>query len=133
MIKLQIIGNLGGDCTSNEVGGKKVLNFNVAHTEKYKDSKGDIVSRTTWVRCAYWTDSTRIGEYLKKGQLVYVEGAPEADAFMNKDNQAAASLNVRVRQLQLLGGRSEGGSDSGQSNNDESRAIMDEGTDDLPF
>ncbi|MBD0352663.1 MAG: single-stranded DNA-binding protein, partial [Flavisolibacter sp.] len=40
MIKMQVIGNLGKDCVVNNVNGKSVINFTVAHTEKYKDSQG---------------------------------------------------------------------------------------------
>ena len=41
MIKLQVIGNLGKDCIVNTVNGKNVINFTVAHTEKYRDSQGN--------------------------------------------------------------------------------------------
>ncbi|MFM7710302.1 MAG: single-stranded DNA-binding protein, partial [Ferruginibacter sp.] len=60
MIKLQIIGNLGKDCIQNEVNGRKVINFSVAHSEKYKDSAGNLKEKTTWVECAYWTDKTAV-------------------------------------------------------------------------
>ncbi len=40
MIKLQIVGNLGKDCILKEVKRKNVINFSVAHTEKFKDSQG---------------------------------------------------------------------------------------------
>ena len=40
MIKMQVIGNLGKDCVVNQVNGKNVINFTVAHTEKYRDSQG---------------------------------------------------------------------------------------------
>jgi single-strand DNA-binding protein len=104
MIKLQIVGNLGKDCITKEVNGKNVINFSVAHTERYKDTQGNQKERTTWVECAYWTDRTAVAQYLKKGKMVYAEGAPEADAYMNKENQAAATLRMRVQNLQLLGG-----------------------------
>lgn len=104
MIKLQIVGNLGKDCITKEVNGKNVINFSVAHTERYKDQQGNPKERTTWVECAYWTDRTAVAQYLKKGKMVYAEGAPEADAYMNKENQAAATLRMRVQSLQLLGG-----------------------------
>src|SRR6202000_1711184 len=103
MIKLQIVDNLGKDCIVKEVNGKTVINFSVAHTERFKDSTGNLKERTTWVECAYWTDRTAIAQYLKKGQMVYAEGAPEADAYMNKENQAAATLRMRVQSIQLLG------------------------------
>src|ERR1700754_1648906 len=104
MIKLQIIGNLGKDCIVKEVNGKNVINFSVAHTERFKDSTGNLKEKTTWVECAYWTDKTAVGAYLKKGKMVYAEGAPEADAYTNKENQPAATLRMRVQSLQLLGG-----------------------------
>jgi single-strand DNA-binding protein len=104
MIKLQVIGNLGADCIQKEVNGKTVINFNVAHSEKYKDAQGNLKERTTWVNCAYWTDKTAIVPYLTKGTTVYAEGSPEADAYTNKEGQAAATLRMRVLNIQLLGG-----------------------------
>lgn len=151
MIKLQIIGNLGKDCIVKEVNGKNVINFSVAHTERFKDSAGAQRERTTWVECAFWTDRTAVAQYLKKGQLVYTEGSPEADGYMNKDNQASATLRMRVRDVQLLGGRTDSDQSNSGSNNDQSNynanssspsssnnktsvaADMEEPADDLPF
>lgn len=108
MIKLQVIGNLGKDCIVKEVNGKNVINFSVAHTERYKDSQGNQKERTTWVECAYWTDRTGISPFLIKGKMVYAEGTPEADGYLNKDNQPAATLRMRVQTIQLLGGNAGG-------------------------
>ncbi len=146
MIKLQIIGNLGKDCIVKEVNGRNVINYSVAHTERFKDSSGIQKERTTWVECAYWTDRTAIAPYLKKGQLVYSEGSPEADGYMNKDNQAAATLRMRVREIQLLGGRTDnnendnrttGNTNYGASGNSNDKvpaaSEIEEAADDLPF
>ncbi|MBS1927758.1 MAG: single-stranded DNA-binding protein [Ferruginibacter sp.] len=111
MIKLQIIGNLGKDCVTNEVNGRHVINFNVAHTEKFKDSKGNLVEKTIWVNCAYWTDRTAIAQYLTKGKTVYAEGTPEVEAYM-KENTPAATLRMRVHNIQLLGGAGDSSSKS---------------------
>lgn len=140
MIKLQIIGNLGKDCIMKEVNGKNVINFSVAHTERFKDSQGNPKDKTTWVECAYWTDRTAVSQYLLRGKLVYVEGIPEADAYMNKEGQAASTLRMRVQNLQLLGGSESGGS-SGPGNvshaGSTSPAVMKTQSvpveDDLPF
>ncbi|CAN5570330.1 hypothetical protein BH11BAC5_BH11BAC5_42380 [soil metagenome] len=115
MIKLQIVGNLGKDCIVKEVNGQNVINFSVAHTERYKDRQGNQKERTTWVECAYWTDKTAVAQYLTKGKTVYAEGAPEAEAYMNKDNQAAATLRMRVQNIQLLGGSGGDGAPNQQS------------------
>lgn len=145
MIKLQIVGNLGKDCIVKEVNGKNVINFSVAHTERFKDSTGTPRERTTWVECAYWTDRTAIAPYLKRGQMVFAEGSPEADGYLNKDNQPSATLRMRVREIQLLGGRSDspsgnsGPASSGSDYNPGSnstkavKAEMEESADDLPF
>ncbi|MBC7534620.1 MAG: single-stranded DNA-binding protein [Ferruginibacter sp.] len=116
MIKLQIVGNLGKDCIVKEVNGKNVINFSVAHTERYKDSQGNPKERTTWVECAYWSDKTALGQYLKKGQMVYAEGSPEAEAYLNKENQPAATLRMRVQNVQLLGGNNKEGQGTNQGN-----------------
>lgn len=141
MIKLQIVGNLGGDCIQKEINGKTVINFNVAHTEKFKDAQGNLKERTTWVNCAYWTDRTAVAQYLKKGKQVYAEGAPEADGYLNKENQPAATLRMRVQSLQLLGGNDTSGSgssspqmaSSGTTNNVSRMSEVSEAADDLPF
>ena len=108
MIKLQIIGNLGKDCIVKEINGKHVINFSVAHTERFKDAQGVQKERTTWVECAYWTDRTAIAPYLMKGTMVFAEGSPEAEAYTNKEGQAAATLRMRVLNVQLLGGNKDG-------------------------
>src|SRR5690242_5164508 len=108
MIKLQVIGNLGKDCTVNTVNGKNVINFNVAHTEKFKDSTGAQREKTTWVECAYWTDRTGIAPYLKKGQQIYAEGTPEVRTYTTNDGKNGASLSLRVQNVQLLSSKAEG-------------------------
>jgi len=107
MIKLMVIGNLGKDCIVNTVNGKNVINFNIAHTEKFKDSTGAQREKTTWVECAYWTDRTGISPYLKKGTQVYVEGTPEVRTYQTNDGKSGASLSLRVQNVQLLGSRAE--------------------------
>jgi single-strand DNA-binding protein len=102
MIKMQVIGHLGQDATVNNVNGKSVINFSVAHSEKYKNKDGLEVNKSIWVSAAYWTDRTAIAPYLKKGTQVYLEGVPEAKTYTNKNNETLPQLNVRVVSLTLL-------------------------------
>ena len=140
MIKMQVIGRLGKDCIVNQVNGKNVINFTVAHSEKYKDSQGNSQEKTTWVDCAYWTDRTAVAPYLQKGTQVYVEGTPEVRSFTRNDGTNGATLTMRVREVQLLGSKSDNGgggvaSESSSYNRQESPApaAIDQGSDDLPF
>src|ERR1700751_3480661 len=102
MIKLQVIGNLGKDCVTNTVNGKNVINFSVAHTEKFKDAQGNSKDKTIWVECAYWTDRTGIASYLKKGTQVYVEGSPEVRTYQTQDGKQGVALSLRISSVQLL-------------------------------
>lgn len=131
MIKLQVIGHLGKDCTTNVVNGKNVINFSVAHSERYKDATGNQKEKTTWVECAYWTERTAIAPYLKKGQLVYAEGAPEVRSYTKNDGTPGTSLTLRVISVQLLGGSRTDGSSTDLSGNSMESAGSE--TDDLPF
>jgi len=103
-----------------------------------------LVEKTTWVKCAYWTDRTGIAPYLVKGTQVYAEGAPEVEAYLNKDNQNAASLKLRVFNIQLLGGKGDQGGGNNQNTNSQysgnnekvnqpSASQVEEPADDLPF
>jgi len=143
MIKLQVIGNLGKDCITNNVSGKTVMNFSVAHTERFRDQQGVQKDRTTWVECAYWSERTGVAPYLKKGTQVYVEGTPEIRTYTKNDGTTGVSLTLRVVNLQLLGsGRGEGGGSQGESSYNQQgynaassnvAAGMSEAVDDLPF
>lgn len=147
MIKMQVIGRLGKDCVVNTVNGKNVMNFTVAHSEKYKDSQGNLQEKTIWVDCAYWNDRTAVAQYLTKGTQVYVEGQPEARSFQRNDGTPGSSLSLRVREVQLLGSKNDnagGGGGSYQPQNNASTAMagnsnipspadITEPVDDLPF
>lgn len=148
MIKLQVIGNLGRDCVVNNVNGKNVINFTVAHTERFKDAQGNQKDKTIWVDCAYWTDRTGIAPYLKKGTQVYAEGQPDVRSYTTQDGKQGTSLTMRVQSVQLLGSRQEnsggGGYSGGQGYNQPqqgyqqqvaspSAADITEPLDDLPF
>lgn len=138
MIKMQVIGNLGKDCVVNTVNGKNVINFTVAHTEKFRDSQGNQQEKTIWVDCAYWTDRTALAQYLTKGKQIYAEGQPEARSFQRNDGTPGASLSLRVRDVQLLGGRGEqSGSGGGYAASGSAASApapsANDSFDDLPF
>jgi len=143
MIKLQVIGNLGKDCITNTVNGKTVINFSVAHTEKFKDNTGNQKDKTIWVECAYWTDRTAIAPYLRRGTQVYVEGSPEVRTYSKNDGTPGVSLTLRVSSVQLLGSRGDGGGTQEQGNSYNSERTTasqpvsavggQEDIDDLPF
>lgn len=125
MIKMQAIGHLGRDAEKKEINGKTVINFSVAHTEKFKDAQGQQKDKTIWVECAYWTDKTGVLPYLTKGAQVYVEGQPDIRTFQTQNGQHGASITLRVGVIQLLGSSERPQQAAPAQNNDP--------VDDLPF
>jgi single-strand DNA-binding protein len=113
MLKLTAIGNLGKDAIIGNANGKTVINFSVAHSEKYKDQAGNQQERTTWVECAYWTERTAIVPYLKKGTTVYVEGNPSVEMYTTNQGASGVKMRLNVREVQLLGGANREGGQTG--------------------
>ena len=104
MLKTTLIGSLGQSAAVNNVNGKTVINFSVAHSEKYKDSNGQVVNKVIWVAVSYWSEKTAIAQYLKKGTQVFVEGLPSVDTYKNREGQIMPQLKLRATMVQLLGG-----------------------------
>ncbi len=118
MLKTTAIGYLGQDCVLKDVNGKKVLNFSIAHTERYNNNQGVACERTTWVECGIW-DKDKLAPYLKKGVQVYVEGKPITNAWVDKPTgEVKTSLRLNVFSIQLLGKK--------ESSNNATEAIQQE-------
>lgn len=108
MLKASVIGNLGADAVVRHTNGNNAIGFSVAHNEKYKDKDGNAHERTIWVNCTIWRErETSLVNYLKKGQMVYLEGTPSVSVYRNRDGQPTADFSLRVTKLELLGGRSD--------------------------
>lgn len=101
MIKLQLIGHLGRDVVRKEVNGNVVLNFPVAVNERFRNREGVLEERTTWVECSLWNRET-LAPHLHQGTLVFVEGSPSVEGYINRADQPSAALRLRVFQVQLL-------------------------------
>jgi single-strand DNA-binding protein len=134
MLKLQIIGHIGQDAIMHQHGTDNVLNFSVAHTDKYKNADGTVVNKTTWISCSWWIDGrSTVGQYLKKGTLVWIEGIPEAKMWENKEKKKACGLGVRIIKLELLGNKREEGQGSAHQTQSESNGYTPYVSDEPPF
>lgn len=136
MKKIQIIGNVTKDAEVRSFeGGRSVINFDVAVNERFKDRNGQKQERTSYIRCAMWRDSqyTNIAQYITKGTKVFVEGSPEADAYINKEGKAVGNVKINVREFEFLGStkKSEGGSSDSSAHSED--ILTPNANDDLPF
>ena len=100
--KLTIIGNLTRDPeTRTTQDGKIVCGFTVAVNRRQKDPQGNSIA--DFFRISAWG---KLGEncqkYLTKGKKVAVIGQVSVHAYLNKDNQAAATLEVFAEDVEFL-------------------------------
>jgi single-strand DNA-binding protein len=105
MIKLMLTGVLGNDCEIRVVGNRKAINLTVAVNQDYKDHDGHKVEKTEWVKAVLWKNSdqsTKVTEFLKKGQKVFIEGIPTSEGYESKDGNVKSSLIVTVKDIELL-------------------------------
>jgi single-strand DNA-binding protein len=84
--RVQLIGRLGKDPEGKFTPtGKKVFNFSLAISNRWKSKEGDAKEYTEWVNVEAWG---RLGEvcqeYLKKGSLVYIEGRLKTEKYEDK-------------------------------------------------
>ena len=124
---------MGKDALTNQVNGKTVINFSVAHTEKFKDGTGNQKERTIWVEAAYWTDKTGVVPYLKKGAQVYIEGTPDIRTYTSQAGVNGASITCRVNSIQLLGGGERQGQQPQAPAQAQQQSQAYQEPDDLPF
>lgn len=132
-----IIGNLGRDPELRYLqSGTAVCDFSVAVTETWNDRQtNEKREKTTWYRVSAWGGlGETCAKFLSKGRQVMVMGTVEARAYVNNAGEAAASLDLRARDVRFLGNRAdnEGYNQQGSSQyNDYSPPPDDVG--DIPF
>ncbi|HEX8815356.1 MAG TPA: single-stranded DNA-binding protein [Terriglobales bacterium] len=110
--KVILVGNLGKDPEVKYTqSGMPVAKFTVATNERFKDKDGQWQDRTEWHNLvAFQRTAEIVGEYLKKGGKVYIEGSLRTSSWDDKESgQKKYRTEILVNDLVLLGGRGEGG------------------------
>lgn len=106
MIKVFIIGNLGGDAETRQAGESQVAAFNVASTRRFTDRSGQAAEETEWMRVELWNPGGVL-PYLLKGQQVFVEGRYRTERYTDRDGNEKTAVKVVATTVQLLGARQE--------------------------
>ena len=104
----QIIGHLGKDPEIRYLpGGEAVANFSIATTEKWKDKNtGEPREETEWHRISTFGRLAEIvGEYVKKGSLVFVQGKLKTRKYTDGQGVERYSTEIRAETMKMLGGR----------------------------
>ena len=144
--KVTLIGNLGADpevrYTAN---GSAVANIRLATAESWRDREsGETQERTEWHRVVFFSRLAEIvGEYLKKGSQVYIEGRLQTRKWQDRDGNDRYTTEIVANEMQMLGGRGGGGGGNFDAPNQSSSSSsapqssneppMDDFDDDIPF
>jgi single-strand DNA-binding protein len=114
--KVIIVGNLGRDPEIRYMpSGDAIANIAVATSYKSKDrNTGEQKELTEWHRISFFGRLAEIvGQYLKKGSSVYVEGRLQTRKYTDKDGVEKYSTEIVGDRMQLIGGtRESGGGDA---------------------
>ena len=148
--KVILIGNLGADPEIRHMpNGTAVATLNIATSESWKDKQsGEQQERTEWHRVVLFQRLAEIvGEYLKKGSKVYIEGRLQTRKWQDKTTgQDRYTTEIVANEMQMLDSRGGQGSDTpsfGQQNNfsaqpnremnKSSEPVTEFADDDIPF
>tara|TARA_Y100001972_G_C7666449_1_gene337095 strand:+ start:2765 stop:3211 length:447 start_codon:yes stop_codon:yes gene_type:complete len=143
--KVIIVGRLGKEPEVRHLeNGASVANFPVATSEVYKDrNTGERKEQTEWHNVVLWRGLADVAEkYLKKGDMVYVEGKLRTRSW-EKDGITRYTTEIVGDNMTMLGnsgggGQASGGSQQTQDRYQESESQpvnqpQEDATDDLPF
>ena len=134
------IGHLGADPESRFLpNGDQVVTLRMACSETWKDkATGEKKESTEWVRVVCWRKLAEIaGKWLKKGQLIYIEGAMKTRKWTDQTGVERYSTEIQADQMKMLGGRNDQRSEQNAPNSantpEQEAGPMDDFVDDIPF
>jgi single-strand DNA-binding protein len=106
--KVQIIGNLGRDPETKYMpSGDAMTTLAIATSENWKDKNtGEKKESTEWHRVTAFGKLAEImGEYLKKGSKVYIEGSLRSRKYTDKDGVEKYATDIRADNMIMLDGK----------------------------
>lgn len=116
--KVILVGNLGRDPEMKyTASGAAIANITVATSDSWNDKQtGEKVEKTEWHRVVAFQRLAEImGEYLRKGSQVYIEGKLQTRKWQDQNGQDRYTTEVVANDMQMLGARGgEGGGGRGQ-------------------
>lgn len=111
-----LMGNLTRDPELRSTNtGQSVCNFSLALNRSYKDASGNWQDATDYIDVIAWGPlGERVQQYVTKGRPVLVTGRLQNRTW-EQDGQKRNKVEVVANDVTFLGGRGEGGNDSGEA------------------
>ncbi len=133
--KVILIGRLGADPQLRYTpSGRASATFNLATNYTWKDNDGNMQERTDWHRIVAWGKLAEVmGEWLKKGSAVYLEGRLQTRNYDDANGVKKYITEVVVNDMEMLGRKGEGGGGGASSEPYPDEPPAFDQNDDLPF
>lgn len=136
--KITLLGNLGNDPEIRYMpDGTAIAQLSVATSNRWKNKQGEQKEKTEWHRVKFFGKQAEIiGQYAKKGTMMYIEGRMEYGQY-EKDGHKVYTSDVRGQVFQFVGSSSEGSSDDykapAQQSYEQGKQEDQDFDDDIPF
>jgi len=104
---VQLIGRLGMDPEVKTLeNGNNMATFSMATSDYHKNAEGEKVEDTQWHNVVAWGKKAElVGEYLKKGVEVAIEGKLIHRNYEAKSGDTKYVTEIRLNELVLLGSK----------------------------
>lgn len=110
--EVKLIGNVGKDPEVKYTGsGKAVAKFSIATNESHKNNDGDWEEKVEWHNVVAWEKLAEIvGQYVKKGEKVYVSGKLTTRSWDDKTSgEKKYMTEIVAKDVILLGAKDKTG------------------------
>lgn len=141
--RVTLIGNLGKDPEVRYMpNGDAVANVSIATTDVWKDKDGNKQEKTEWHRVTFYKKLAEIvGEYLKQGRQVWIEGRLETRKWTDKAGVERYTTEIIASDMKMLGKKEGGGRDTSTQEEPKTQGSpsvkpgggFDDMDDDIPF
>jgi single-strand DNA-binding protein len=141
--KVILIGRAGKDPeTRYMTNGEAVTNLSLATSENYKDKAGTKQEKTEWHNLTFYKRLAEVvGEYVKKGSMIYVEGKITTRKWQDKEGKDRYTTEIICHEMKMLGGKTQGDGEqverstpaANPSEASSAKASFDDFDDDIPF
>ena len=134
--RITLIGNTGKDPEVRTLqSGKRVASFSLATSETHKGQDGAKIVETQWHNVKLWGNLAEVAErYIKKGQLLYIEGKVVYSSYDDKDGNKRYITEIIGYNVQMLGKKTEANEPADGKQDAPISDTKDlESDDDLPF
>jgi len=99
---VRLVGNLGMDPEVKSFGTSNghLAKFSLATTDSYKNDKGERIKETQWHNLIAWGSQAKfIGDCLKKGDEIAIEGKLTNKSWVDKDGNKRYMTEIVVNEL----------------------------------